>query len=56
MYLDDMTVGGAVEDILHDLTIIKNLERINLTLNNSKSEITCEDATIRQMIITAAWE
>ena len=53
MYLDDVTVGGAMEDILHDLTIIKNLEKMGLTLNNSKSEIICEDATIRQTIITS---
>jgi len=52
MYLDDVTVGGAMEDILHDLTVIKNLEKMGLTLNNSKSEIICEDTPIRQTIIT----
>ena len=51
MYLDDVTIGGAMDDILHDLAVIKEAEQIGLTLNNAKSEIICDDATIRGILI-----
>ena len=34
MYLDDVTVGGCVEDVIHDLNIIKSGEDLGLFLNN----------------------
>ena len=37
VYLDDMSLGGSVEDVLHDLDIIKAAEELGLFLNNSKS-------------------
>lgn len=40
MYLADVTLGGAVEDILHDLDIMQVAEEFGLTLNNSKSAMT----------------
>ena len=39
MYLDDTTVGGSLEDVLHDLQVIKEAEVSGLSLNNSKSEM-----------------
>ena len=36
MYLDDVLLGGSVEDVLHDLDIIKAAEELGLSLNNSK--------------------
>ena len=39
MYLDDVTLGGSCSDILHDPRVIKEVDKIGLTLNNSKSEI-----------------
>ena len=51
MYLDDVTIGGAVEDILHDLGVIKDAEFLGLSLNNQKSEIICVDATVRGTIL-----
>ena len=39
MYLDDVTIGSNLEDILHDLNVIKEAEVLGLTLSNDKSEI-----------------
>ena len=44
MYLDDVTVGGPVEDVLHDLNVIREADVLGLSLNNSKSEIICEES------------
>ncbi len=52
MYLDDISLGGSCEDILHDLDVIKDAEKLGLFLNNSKSEIICHDHSIRGTIIT----
>ena len=51
MYLDNVKIGGPMEDILHNLSVIKEAEEIGLTLNNTKSEIICNDATIRGILI-----
>ena len=53
MYLDDVSMAGFTEDILHDLEVIKAAEELGLVLNNSKSEIICSDASGRGTIITA---
>ena len=53
MYLDDVSLGGPLDDILHDINVIKATEKLGLFLNNSKSEIICVDATVRGTIITA---
>ena len=53
MYLDDVTVGGPVEDVLHDLNVIREADVLGLSLNNSKSEIICEDHVARGLVITA---
>ena len=39
MYLDDVTIGGPVDDILHDLKVIDEAKVLWLSLNNNKSEI-----------------
>ena len=38
MYLDDVSLSGPLDDILHDLNVIKAAEELGLFLNNSKSE------------------
>ncbi len=43
----DISLGGSCEDILHDLDVIKDAEKLGLFLNNSKSEIICHDHSIR---------
>ena len=50
MYLDDVMISGAMEDILHDLSVIKEAEEIDLTLNYAKSEIICNNATVRGIL------
>ena len=53
LYLDDVSVGGPVEDVLHDLDIIKSAEELGLSLNNSKSEIICHDVTTWETLTRA---
>ena len=53
MYLDDITVGGSVKDVLHDLKVIREANVLGLSLNNAKSEIICEDHVTRGRVITA---
>ena len=53
MYLDDTTVGGSVEEVLHDLEVIKDAEVLVLSLNNSKSEIICHYHEARGTVISA---
>lgn len=52
MYLDDVTLGGSCFDLLHHLGVIKEAEKLGLTLNNSKSEMICHDHTTGGSIIT----
>lgn len=41
-YLDDGTLGGSVEDLRHDLEVVKQKgAEIGLQLNSQKSEIIC---------------
>lgn len=49
MYLDDVTLGGSTEDLLHD--IIRSTEDLGLSLNNTKSEIICQDQVTRGTIV-----
>ena len=53
MYLDDITLGGTTEDILHDLGIIESAANIGLTLNNHKSEIITNDPVARGTLISS---
>ena len=51
MYLDDVSIGGALENIFHDLNVIKDAQILGLTLNNEKSEIICKDVATRGNIL-----
>ena len=51
MYLDDVTIAGAVDNILHDLEVIKEAKTLDLTLNSNTSEIISVDATVRGTIL-----
>ena len=43
-YLDDGTLGGNLEDVLHDFHLVeKEAADVGLHLNCSKSELLCED-------------
>ena len=46
MYLDDIILGGAVEDLLQDLNVISSLEEIGLSLNSHKSDVLCSDHAV----------
>ena len=48
--VDDVMISEAMEDILHDLSVIKEAEEIDLTLNHAKSEIICNNATVRGIL------
>ena len=39
MYLDDVTIEGDLDVIMHGLNVIKMAEVMDLSLNNEKSEI-----------------
>ena len=42
--LDDCTIGGSLEQILHDLDVIEDESRgLGLSLNQRKSDIICSD-------------
>ena len=51
MYLDDVSLGGPVEDVLHDLEVVRDLENLGLVLNNRKSEIICKDVSIQDAML-----
>jgi hypothetical protein len=44
-YLDDITLGGPVESVVSDISVIKEAEKIGLCLNPRKSEIISVDDT-----------
>ncbi len=45
IYLDDATLDGSCEDIIHDVQVMKDAEDIGLSLNGAKCEIVCDDMT-----------
>ena len=54
-YLDDGTLGGGVEDVLHDLqTVAEEAARLGLQLNHSNSEVICNDPSARAAIEASA--
>ena len=53
MYLDDVSVEGSMNDVLHDLDVIKAGENLGLFLNCSKCEVICHDDTVRGHIAFA---
>ena len=54
-YLDDVTLGGSVEEVLHDLSLVeRSALDLGLHLNHDKSEFICADtATIDAMLSVA---
>ena len=56
-YLDDGTIGGQVEDIIHDLQLVEEeASRIGLRLNCAKTELMCDDACTRNAVLSVASE
>lgn len=53
MYMDDVSVGGSVEDALHDLDVIKDAESLGLSLNPVKCEVICHNHMVRGRIVVA---
>ena len=43
MYLDDITLGGSLAEIGHDLEVIQPLAEFGLCLNTQKSVIICNN-------------
>ena len=44
-YLDDVTLGGDCQDLLHDLQVMKDAAELGLVLNTGKCEIISQDMT-----------
>lgn len=53
MYMDDVSVGGALDDVLHDLHVIKDARDLGLMLNHAKCELVCRDVTARHHLVVA---
>ena len=48
MYLDNITLGGSMAKIGHDLEVIEILAEVALCLNTQKSEIICNNSFTRE--------
>ena len=54
-YLDDGTVGGSTESVLHDLHFLESgVAELGLQLNQSKSELICDDMFVRKVMLDEA--
>ena len=54
-YLDDGTLGGVRDDVLHDLKTVEiNAGQLGLELNKQKSEIICQDPDTLRAFLSAA--
>ena len=53
MYLDDVSLGGSPEVILHDLEVVESFKEIGLVMNNQKSEIICTEPVTWGTILVA---
>ena len=51
MYLDDVAISSAVDNIIHDLEVIKEAKTLGLTVNSNKSEIISVDTTVSGTIL-----
>ena len=55
LYLDDCTLGGTVESVLHDLqTVEQEARQLGLQLNHSKSEVISEDRNTIAAVLEVA--
>ena len=53
-YLDDVTLGGDLEDVLHDLEVVKQeAAELGLHLNQRKSEVICVDQPTSDSILSS---
>ena len=54
LYLDDVTLGGDQEEVLHDFKIFEwEAVDLGLLLNQHKSEIICEARSTREYILSS---
>lgn len=53
LYLDDVTLGGDPEDLLHDIEVMKDAAKLGLLLNSEKCEIICSDVSARSTILAS---
>ena len=54
-YLDDGTLGGPFQDVLHDLRLVEEeASSLGLQLNRSKSELVCDDADLCDAMLREA--
>ena len=54
-FLDDGTLGGSLQDVLHDLHLVEEeAASLGLQLNHSKSELICDDAELCDAMLTEA--
>ena len=52
LYLDDVTLGGNVEDLVHDLRVFQQeAAELGLRLNQQKSEIICNHSLVPSPIL-----
>ena len=51
LYLDDVTMGGRCEDILHDIDVMKDAAVLGLSLNATKSEIISSDMATHDLLL-----
>ena len=52
LYLDDVTLGGSCEDLIHDIQVMRDAANLGLTLNAGKCEIVSDDMTI---LVARCW-
>ena len=56
-YLDDGTIGGCVEDVIHDLQLVEEeAGRAGLQLNRRKTELICDDSNACEAVLSAVSE
>ena len=58
MYLDDITMGGSIAEIGHDLEGKESLAEVGLCLSTEKSGIICNNLVTREainMMLPGAW-
>ena len=54
-YLDDGTLGGSLPEVLEDLRMVESFAlKLGLQLNRNKSELMCEDVTVREAMLVEA--
>ena len=51
LYLDDVTLGGSCEDLIHDIHVMRNAVELGLSLNTMKCETVCDDMTTSDTLL-----